>query len=107
MPDTVHKGVVEGFTLIDTILKELCKMEGKGGHGMGQYLGQLKDTKIPKGSDLETRLQEIVPVRNLLSQLQEIVPVRNLLSHGGSVSLSADHGYKNLSIIQDLLPLRH
>ena len=94
VPDTVHKGVVEGFTLIDTILKELCKMEGKGGHGMGQFLGQLKDTKIPKGSDLE-------------KQLQEIVPVRNLLSHGGSVSLSADHGYKNLSIIQDLLPLRH
>ena len=69
----------------------MMAQEGKGGHGMGQYLGQLKD-KIKKGSPLE-------------KELQGVVQLRNPEAHGGEIHYGKPYGYRNLAIIEQLMAL--
>ena len=94
--DSVHRGVQEGWKLIDSILAELYssmpakQKGGKKPSGMGSYVGALKKMQaLPE------------PVCEKISS--KIGPIRNMESHQGGMLLDANWGFINLEIVDELL----
>ena len=76
---------------MDQILSKLCQLKGKGGHGMGQYLGHLTDI-IPKSGQLN-------------KSLQSIINLRTPEAHVGGIHYADTHGWNNLEVIEEMMGL--
>jgi len=91
---TVHRGVQEGWKLIDDILHKICVVKlppgTKIGHGIGSYLGKLKG---------------VIPALLVKGIEEKVSQLRNTDSHQGDMLLGAKYGFANIELINNLLQL--